>query len=106
MRSNKHFKFNSVYMGNCTVEFMAKLLVTEMAEQSEHWTEQCEKENFLIVHEKTKLMLLTLARRRVLGHKVPRLRHLYKPIKIKINPYLNNSQKIFNTNYRRNSMIF
>ena len=30
-------------MGNCTVEFMAKLLVTEMAEQSEHWTEQCEK---------------------------------------------------------------
>ena len=56
-------------------------------------------------YEKTKLMLLTLARRRVLGHKVPRLRHLYKPIKSKINQYLNNSPKKFNTNYSKNYMI-
>ena len=53
----------------------------------------------------TELMLLTLARHRVLGHKVPRLRHLYKPIKSKINQYLNNSQIFFNTNYNKNYMI-
>ena len=50
-------------------------------------------------------MLLTLACRRVLGHKVPRLRHLYKPIKSKINQYLNNFQKKINTNYGKNYMI-
>ena len=55
--------------------------------------------------ENEKLMLLRLACRRVLGHKVPRLRHLYKPIKSKINQYLNNSQNKFNTNYRKIYMI-
>ena len=58
-----------------------------------------------MIKEKTKLMLLTLACCRVLGHKVPRLRHLYKPIKSKINQYLNNSPKKFNTNYSKNYMI-
>ena len=38
-------------------------------------------------------MLLTQARRRVLGHKVTGLRHLYKLIRSKINQDLNNSQK-------------
>ena len=52
-----------------------------------------------------RLMLLTLAHRRVLGHKVPCLRHLYKPIKSKINQYLNNSPKKINTNYSKNYMI-
>ena len=41
----------------------------------------------------TELMLLMLARRQVLGQKVRGLRHLYQPIKSKINQYLNNSQK-------------
>ena len=55
-------------------------------------------------YEKTKLMLLTLARRPVLGHKIPGLRHLYKPIKSKINQYLNNFQKkLIQT--RKNYMI-
>ena len=53
----------------------------------------------------TELMLLTLARRRVLGHKVPCLRHLYQPIKSKINQYSNNSQKKINTNYSKNYII-
>ena len=49
--------------------------------------------------------MIMQAHRRVLGHKVPRLRHLYKPIKSKINQYLNNSQKKINTNYSKNYMI-
>ena len=48
--------------------------------------------NSQLIHV-TELMLLTLARRRVLGHKVPGLRHLYQPIKSKINQRLNNSPK-------------
>ena len=46
-------------------------------------------------------MLLTLSRRQVLGHKVPGLRHLYQPIKSKINQYSNNSPKKINTNYSK-----
>ena len=59
----------------------------------------------LKINTPNRLMLLMLARRQVLGHKVPRLRHLYKPIKSKINQYLNNSPKKFNTNYSKNDMI-
>ena len=58
-----------------------------------------------MIKEKTKLMLLTLACRRVLGHKVPHLRHLYKPIGSKINQNLNNSPKIIDTNYNKNYMF-
>ena len=50
-------------------------------------------------------MLLTLAHRRVLGHKVPHLRHLNKPIKSKINQYLNNSPQKINSNYSKNYII-
>ena len=88
-----------------------------MVEQSEHWTEQCEKgkvvncalcckhKNVCMIKEKTMLMLLMLPHLLVLGHKVPRLRHLYKPIKSKINQYLNNSPKKINRNYSKNYMI-
>ena len=46
--------------------------------------------------------MLTQACRWVLGHKVPGLRHLYKPIGSKINQNLNNSSKIIDTNYSKN----
>ena len=41
--------------------------------------------------------MLTQACRRVLGHKITGLRHLYKPIRSKINQDLNNSQKKIDT---------
>ena len=41
--------------------------------------------------------MLKQARCRVLGHKVPGLRHLYKPIRSKINQDLNNSKKKIDT---------
>ena len=49
--------------------------------------------------------MLTQACHWVLGHKVPGLRHLYKPIGSKINQNLKNSPKIIDTNYNKNYMF-
>ena len=88
----------AVHMAEWSVVSLSQVL-TDISSKTLENTQKFTPNSQLI--HLTELMLLTLARRRVLGHKVPGLGHLYRPIKRNIYQYLNNSQKKINRNYSK-----